>query len=373
MRLRLFLILGLCLAGFSFLEPARGSLGGLMANAAGVLRRDGAPGVSIVVVVKGHEYFENAGFSNRAGAPVTENTIFETASISKILTTTLLGIEVAEGRKSLNDPITRFLHQKMTTEMRHVTLGMLATYTAGIPELPPALARLPSKDWGIESYPVSSFLKFISNLRPRSLPATRAYSDASIGFLGLCLGHMNLQTWESLEKEDLYLPLGMRDTAAQLDAEQQSRMAEGTKSDGSLADPWPFDPFVAADGVKSTAHDLGKFLAAELGRRAGVPARISNGMAIATKPRFSIGDGSILQALAWTWVPGEVHGKPVWIIMKGGNLVGFSCRMCLNTHLDVGVAILTNRPNLPTEEVATNLLEQIAQEENPASSVVAER
>lgn len=342
-----------------------------MQRAAAELRHDGAPGVAIVAVVKGRTYYENAGTSDPSGTPVTERTLFETASISKIFTTTLLGIEVAQGRRSLGSRITNFVHRHVTPEMAHATLGMLATYTAGIPNLPPALANRPSTEWGLANYPVRKFVNFIARLRPDSLPAERNYSDASVGFLALCLGHLNLTTWQHLQERSLYFPLGMRDTTAMPNADQESRLAQGITPDGQPAKRWPLDAFAAADGVKSTTHDLGRFLDLAIGRERGLPASLPLGMKIATQPRFSIAGGTVLQALAWTWVPAEVHGTPIWVVTKGGNLVGFCSRVTFNRNLKIGVAILASHPSLPVDVVATNLLEQIAQQEY--ASVRAER
>jgi len=351
--------------------PVQGSIPALMQHAANELRREGAPGVAIVAVVKGRTYYENAGVSDPSGTPVTPRTLFETASISKVFTTTLLGIQVAEGRRSLGSRITNFVHRHVTPEMAHATLGMLATYTAGIPSLPPALARRPSNEWGLADYSVRKFVNFIARLHPGELPADRVYSDASVGFLALCLSHMNLTAWQHMQERDLYFPLGMRDTTAMPDADQASRLAQGITPDGQPAARWPLDAFAAADGVKSTTHDLGKFLDAELGRERGLPAGIPLGMKISTQPRFSIANGTVLQALAWTWVPAWVHGTPIWIVTKGGNLVGFCSRISFNRNLKIGVAILASHPSLPVDRVATHLLEQIAQQEY--ASVPAER
>jgi len=359
------------LAALAMAAPAQGSIPALLQHAANELRRDGAPGVAIVAVVKGRTYYENAGTSDPSGAPVTPRTLFETASISKVFTTTLLGIEVAQGHKSLGARITKYIHRHVTPEMAHATLGMLATYTAGIPNLPPALARRPSDEWGLADYSVRKFVNFIARLRPGTLPAARVYSDASVGFLALCLSHMNLAAWQHQQERTLYFPLGMRDTTAIPNADQASRLAQGITPDGLPAKRWPLDAFAAADGVKSTTHDLGKFLGAELGRERGLPAGIPLGMEISTQPRFSIANGTILQALAWTWVPAEVHGTPIWIVTKGGNLVGFCSRISFNRNLKIGVAILASHPSLPVDRVATNLLEQIAQQEY--ASVRAER
>src|SRR5262245_42193293 len=57
------------------------------------LTEQGIPGAAIAVYYNGQEYFYNYGLANKKNnQPVTKDTIFELASITKIFTTTLLSI-----------------------------------------------------------------------------------------------------------------------------------------------------------------------------------------------------------------------------------------------------------------------------------------
>jgi beta-lactamase class C len=361
MRIRA-LLSGLPLAVFALSAPVHASVKSLLQGAARELRHDGAPGVSLVAVVHGHTFYENSGSSDRPGLPLTNTTIFETASVSKVFTTTLLGIDVARGSKSLDERVAALFHRPLRSRLRPATLEMLATYTAGFPNLPAALDRVPSSEWGLENYSTDDFLRFVSRLQPHAtVPAARVYSDASVGFLGLCLGHFRLKTFASRLDRNLFRPLGMRDTGIWLNARQERRLATGETPDGRAALRWPVDVMAGADGITSTTYDLGHFLAAELGERRGVSSAITRGMTIATNTGFLFVHDSRFQALAWTWLPAEIQGKPTWIIQKGGNLPGFSSRVAFNRELGIGVAILANRGSLPTQDVAMNLVRRIAE------------
>ena len=133
----------------------------------------GAPGISIVVVVDGQTSYWQAGTSGSADLPLTKRTLFETASLTKIFTTTLLGMDVARGAVTLDEPISKFLHGvRLRPRMRRATLGMLATFTAGLPSQPPDFQQLPLSEQGIDNYTISDFLRFVSGWQPsRALPA----------------------------------------------------------------------------------------------------------------------------------------------------------------------------------------------------------
>jgi len=355
-------ILGLGLA--ALLPEGRASVLGAMRDAATELRADGAPGVSMAVVVRGRTYFWSEGSSGRPGLVLDERTLFETASISKVFTTTLLGIDVARGVRSLHDPIGKSLPGvPLCSRMQRATLEMLATFTAGLPGLPPDFRALPSSEQGVDFYSVADFLRFVSRWQPATnLPAPRAYSDASVGLLGLCLGDLRLGTWESRLRRRIFLPLGMRDTEVSLTSVQQRRLAAGVTGAGEPAPPWPVDAFAAADGVKSTAADLARFVRALLGERAGMPAALAAGMRIATDSGFPIFGGHGFQALAWTWASVSVRGAQEWVITKNGNIPGFSSQISFSRDLEIGAAILSNRGDLPIRTVELNLLARIARE-----------
>ncbi|MDD5198470.1 MAG: serine hydrolase [Terrimicrobiaceae bacterium] len=333
-----------------------------MKQTASELLSEGAPGLSMVVIAKGRAYYWNAGSSGRPGLDVTEHTLFETASISKVFTTTLLGIDVARGRKALNDPVRKYLHGRpLQPRMRAATLEMLATFTAGLPGEPPDFRVLRTSEHGIANYTVSDFLHFISLWRPAALlPAPRFYSDASVGLLGLCLGDLRLTTWENRLRREIFRPLGMSDTALQLDAGRRSRLARGEQSDGSPADDWVIDAFAAADGIKSTAFDLSHFLTALLGEDPSVSNRLAAGMAIATETGFPIFNGHGFQALAWTWAPLTIGGRQFWIVTKNGNIPGFSSQISFNRDLGIGAAILANRGDLPVRNIELDLMKRVA-------------
>lgn len=68
---------------------------------------------------------------------MTQDSIFELASVTKVFTTTSLAIEIEEGRMYLSDPVDRYLPAlKQGGDIRRVTLEQLATHTSSLPRTP---------------------------------------------------------------------------------------------------------------------------------------------------------------------------------------------------------------------------------------------
>lgn len=333
----------------------------LLREAASEARVAGAPGISIVVVVDGQTSYWQAGTSGSADLPLTKRTLFETASLTKVFTTTLLGMDVARGAVTLDEPISKFLRGvRLRPRMRRATLGMLATFTAGLPLQPPDFQQLPLSEQGIDNYTISDFLRFVSGWQPsRALPAPPVYSDASTGLLGLCLAHLRLGILENRLQREIFGPLGMSDTTFEPDGNQANRLALGFLQDGNLAPQWPLDAMAAADGAKSSARDLGIFLRALLAQQP-MPPLLAEGIAIASQAGIAEPGDPDFRPLAWTWTSVTAHGAQAWVITKNGDIPGFSSQIAFSRDLGIGAAILANRDSLPLRDITLQLIQRIA-------------
>ena len=340
---------------------ADGRVDPLLRQTATKLFHQGAPGIAIAVIFHGETYFWTGGSSGRPGLSVTPRTIFETASISKVFTTALLGVDVASGRLSLDQPVRKDLHgYPLRGHMRQATFEMLATFTAGLPLDPPALENLPLERQGIDNFSTDEFLRFVSEWRPpRPLPASCRYSNVSVGLLGLCLGRQRLGLFEGRLLRLVLRPLGMHDTMLFLDAPHAARLAVGETAGGTPAAEWPVDADAAADGIKSTISDLAQFLRGMMGLSTDVPPTLAAGLVLSANHGFFV-DGEF-QALGWRWKPISLNGVNAWAVSKNGDIPGFSTELAFNKDLGIGVAILTNRSDLPAEETGIELIQSLWQ------------
>jgi D-alanyl-D-alanine-carboxypeptidase/D-alanyl-D-alanine-endopeptidase len=97
-----------------------------------------------IITPNGTQVYGYGNISKANSTKVNGNTIFDTASITKTFTTTLLADMVKQGLVDLDDPIERYLPAtvKVPTYNGHkITLESLATHTSGLPDFPAGWIR----------------------------------------------------------------------------------------------------------------------------------------------------------------------------------------------------------------------------------------
>src|SRR5271168_3970989 len=92
----------------------------------------------------------------------------------------------------------------------------------------------------IKRYTVNDFLKWVSSWEPATAPpAPYLYSNAGIGLLSFLLADATGKTWQEQLDRDILQQIGMGDTVLVPSPEQQQRLAEGHRVNGTDAPSWP--------------------------------------------------------------------------------------------------------------------------------------
>lgn len=139
-------------------------------------------------------------------APVTDSTIYDIASLTKVVgTTTAAMILVDEGRLDLDAPVARYLPEWNGSDAkRRVTIRHLLLHTAGLP----AYAPLWREHAGREA-----FLHQITHLGLQYRPGSKVvYSDLGMILVGLIIERITGVTLDEFLEERVFQPLGMIDT-----------------------------------------------------------------------------------------------------------------------------------------------------------------
>lgn len=226
-------------------------------------------GLAVALVVDGRARFRCRGTADPArDEPITPATLFEVGSITELLTATALADLALGGTVDLDDPVARYLPEEAAPRTRDgaaVTLRHLAARTSGLPRLPDNLG-------GAGFDPANPYAHYtradLFDALGRATPAQRpglAHSESSLGFAAL--GHA-LAAAAGVEVDRLLVdrvaaPLGMVDTVVAVDAERSQRLAVG-HAEGEPVPGWEMPALAAAGGLKSTAADLARFVAAAL-------------------------------------------------------------------------------------------------------------
>lgn len=252
--------------------------------------------------------------------PMTEDTIFDLASLTKILGTTTAVLQLVEhGKVAIDDPVQKYLPEFNTgndPRRSEVTLRMLLTHTSGIGG---DLSR--QGPWGVVAADKADGVHRALTA-PLEFDPGRTFHYSDIGFiiLGVLIEKVTGEPLDSYVRDNVFAPLGMADTrylpASAACGPHEIRgtaiaLADGPfEAAGCRVDAWSTDLLArvaptardeeapeinpnygnllrgtvhdptarrlggvaGSAGVFSTAHDVGKYAQALLDRLAGRPS-----------------------------------------------------------------------------------------------------
>ncbi|MDQ7734833.1 class C beta-lactamase [Halomonas sp. SpR1] len=263
------------------------------------------PGMAVAVSIGGQQHYFNYGEADQeAGIPVTDETLFELGSISKIFTAALTGYAQSSGVLSLSDPASQYLPALEGSAFDEITLLELGTYAAG--ELP---LQFPDAVQSEEQ-----MLDYYRQWQPESPPGShRLYSNPSIGLMGYLTAQRLGKPFETLMEEAVFAPLGLEHSYYQVPEAQQAHYAYGySKEDKPIrVNPGMLD--AQAYGLKSTAADVLTFVEAHMNSALDEP--LSQALAATRTGYFEF--GNMTQGLGW-----ESYAYPVALeqLLAGNSL-----------------------------------------------------
>lgn len=268
------------------------------------------PGMAVALSIHGQQHYFNYGLAHQETAtPVTDETLFELGSISKIFTAALAGYAQASGNLSRYDAASHAFPALEGSVFDEVTLLELGTYTAG--ELP---LQFPES---VQSE--AQMIDYYRQWQPNSTPGShRLYSNPSIGLMGYLTAQRLGQPFEALMEEALFTPLGLEHSFFQVPDAQQVHYAYGySKEDEPIrVNPGVLD--AQAYGLKSSAADVLAFVEANMGGaglQASVDDALSQALAATRTGYFEVGE--MTQGLGW-----ESYAYPVALetLLAGNSL-----------------------------------------------------
>ncbi len=288
-------------------------------------------GASLAIIEDGQVvYHRTFGVAdNEAGVAVTDQTLFEGASLSKPLFAYLAMTFVEEGRLDLDRPLYEYLpHPDLTHDPRHraITARMVLSHTSGLP------------NW--RSGPGQEGLTLHFE------PGTGfKYSGEGYQYLALVLAHIadtDAAGLEALFQARVAKPLGMIHTHFVRSSERPSTKATPYRDGKPLAQVPVKQEFGAAYSIETEAQDYARWMIALLDARglsqpafatyfAGQQANIP-----ADEPERAFGLHDWALGLAILETP---FGR---LYAHGGNNEGFTSLMVLSRERKWGMVLFTN-------------------------------
>ncbi len=206
-----------------------------------------------------------------------------------------------------------------------ITLEHLATHTSGLPRLPDNLAPADASN-PYADYSVAQMYAFLNGHKLRRPPGEYEYSNYGMGLLGQVLARHASTTYEQLLIERIAAPLKMYDTRITLDERRRQRLAPPYSLALQPAKNWDLPTLPGAGAIRSTCHDLLKFIQANL---ADDEQPRTQALRLAHRARHKMADGQAM-GLGWhiardgvtRWHNGMTGGYHGWLAVAPGRNVG---------------------------------------------------
>jgi uncharacterized protein YbbC (DUF1343 family)/CubicO group peptidase (beta-lactamase class C family) len=164
---------------------------------------------AVVLIGRGDQTLYQSAFGNRALVPAVEpmtlDTIFDMASLTKILaTTTSVMILVEDGRIRMNDRVASFIPGFERYGKGNITIRELMTHTSGL---------RPDLDLGDPWTGADTAIQLAIEEVPTSPPGSHfVYSDINYILLGDIVRRVSGKPLNEFARERIFVPLGMKDT-----------------------------------------------------------------------------------------------------------------------------------------------------------------
>lgn len=219
------------------------------------------PGAVLWLESRGQVYHKAYGY--RALEPVREpmtlDTIFDLASLTKVMATTPAVLRLVEsGDLDLDQPVQSILPEFAGHGKEAITVRHLMTHVSGLPPGIPKAER-PT------DYP--GCMQWIFECEPKALPGDAIiYSDLNYVLLAEMVRELKGETLDEITAREFWTPLRMWDTCHHPPASLSSRIAPTEKVDGHYLRGMVHDPTcrimggaAGNAGLFSSAQDVARF------------------------------------------------------------------------------------------------------------------
>ena len=312
-----------------------------------LMKRFNVPGVSIAVIQDFQiQWAKGYGVADvETGAPVTADTMFQAASISKPVSAMGVLRAVQDGLFTLDDDINTILKSwKLDggtfTKDRPVTPRTLMSHTSGLgdgfgfPGYEPTVAA-PTVVQIFAGDKLSNVGPLFMERAPMS---AMEYSGGGVILMQQALSDARRRPFADIMRDDVLRPIGMAHSTFEqpLSAERDKSAARGHSRDGKARPAkWHVYPELAAAGLWTTAGDLARFAIEVQLSAVGKSNRVLSRATVQEMlSPVGVGDYAVGFSL-------QKMGQG-WYFSHGGSNWGFQATLLAHKAKGYGLAIMTN-------------------------------
>jgi len=233
------------------------------------------PGAVVLVARKGRVVWRKA-YGSRAVEPVPEpmttDTIFDLASLTKVVATaTSIMILVERGKVRLSEPVSQYIPELKGEGRERITIELLLTHRSGY---------APDFDLKERWTGYDEAIKRLIKEPLRNAPGARfVYSDIGYIALGEVVRRVSGMTLDQFARRNIFLPLGMRDTGFRPQLRLLNRIAPTEKRRGQMSYLGDTPESIGADGEKwlrGEVHDPTSYRMSGVAGHAGLFSTVND-------------------------------------------------------------------------------------------------
>jgi CubicO group peptidase (beta-lactamase class C family) len=275
--------------------------------------------------------------------PVTPETLFHMASITKLFVATSVMQLWEQGKVDLDSPVTQYLSYFQLKDARYksITVRHMLTHTSGMPDVEDYF-------WNKSEYDDGALERYVRSLKNQKLrwdPGAKfAYSNMAYEVLGDLVSKVSGMSFEDYVDAHVLKPLGMSSSTLLLRKADPAKLAAGhTKGKTGPAHVVKFYPYNRAHSPSSDLHsnitDMARWAMANLNRGELDGQRIlkSSTYDVMWKPAA---ERTPTASVGISWFLTELNGRAA--VFHNGGDDGFRSRLILFPARRVAVIFMTN-------------------------------
>ncbi len=327
------------------------------------IRYDRIPGIAVGIVHNGKPvYRKGFGYADAdAKIPVTPNTCFRIASISKTFTAVAI-MQLAEaGKVALDDHVGKhlpwFKKQAGGGYSDNITIRQLLSHTGGV------FRDGTSPHWDDDAFPDLAELKKSVSSRAVVFENLTQFKYSNFGYalLGQIVEKASGLTYDTYAKKHIIEKLRLTRTATDLSRQSEAWLARGYSRPVPYLELKTFphsktNAYASATGFLSNVTDLTKYLAALSLKREDVVGLVSRE---SKKEMFRDHGPAAIEGSFYGLGFGSYRASNRKIVGHGGGFAGFITQITLDIENDIAVVTLTNTNDSSCAATNTGIFESI--------------
>ena len=336
-------------------------------NQSGAINEDNKPGLSVIITKKDSIlYIGNFGSANLDKAlPITENTIFDIASVSKQFTGMAIALLEEKGEIDVNDKIGKYLPD-LPELMNDITIDQLIHHSSGIRDWPVLFGL---KGWQPEdSISMDDIFEMLKKQESLNFtPGTEfSYSNSNYNLLAKIVEVVTDTTFNSWIHDFIFVPLRMNNTFL-VENNSQNTGITANSYVYSGHNYLPFSNNLNAPGsssLRSSTFDMSKWMtnfhSKTLGGNSAFDKLTQKGNLNSSKT-INYGYGLNITEI-----------KNMNVYMHDGVFGGYRSGTAFFPEENIGIVILSNNGLLQPRKMMNDLVDILFSQEDEKESNVSE-